>query len=90
MEDMVRGRSDVELRLQIMDMGEANVHGAWFEKYSREPRVRFQVRAPNGMKVGTSFQNGLELRLGIEAVDIGQKHQPRLGHSKMVGKFDAG
>ena len=67
-------------------MGETDVNGVWFEKDFRESKVRFQARAPNRTKVGTAFQNGLELRIGIEAVNNGQKHQSRFGDAKMVEK----
>ena len=51
--------------------------------------MRVEVRATNGAKVCTTFQNGLEFRVGIEAVDYGEKHQSRLGDAKMVKKSDA-
>ena len=90
MKDTVGSRSNVELRLHVLDMGESHVHSIRFEKDFGEPKMRFQVRAPQGAKVGATFQNGLEFRIGIEAVYDAKKHPAGLRDAKMVKEMDAG
>ena len=87
---MMRGRACVELRLKVLTAREPDVKAIRFGKDSRKPRVRFKVRAPNGAKVGATFQNGLESRMGIEAVNNSKKHQARLSYAKMVKQLDTG
>ena len=85
---MVRCRPNVKLRLQILNVSTPNIDAFCFEKILKiEGESR--VRAPNRVKVGTTFHNGLEFRIGIEAVDYGEEHQARLGDAKMVEKLDA-
>ena len=44
--------------------------------------VGFQCEAPKVVKIGTAFQNRLQLLIGIDAMDNGKKHESCLNNTE--------
>ena len=69
-------------------MCKPHVHTIGKEKGLGKKLVRFQGGTPKMVKIGTAFQNGLQLLVWIDAMNNREKHEPSLNDSKSQEKSD--
>ena len=78
---MKRG-TNIELGLEIVDVCKAKIHTLREERGLGKSLVCFQGGTPEVIKIGAAFQNCLQLLIGVETMNNGQKHETSLNDTE--------
>eukprot|EP00435_Cladocopium_sp_Y103_P068116 s357_g31.t1 len=84
----VAGRADAEFGLQGRHVNETDIDRIRLKEVLHEKNMVRKSRGPEVVKIGTTFQNGVQLGVGVETVDDHEKHQTSLSGRKSKEQHD--